>query len=38
MIRAVRANCTVTDLDRAEDWYTRLFDRGPDSTPHAGPT
>lgn len=36
MFRAVLANCTVTDLDRAEDWYTRLFDREPDARPMPG--
>lgn len=36
MIGGVLANCTVTDLDRAEDWYTRLFDREPDARPVAG--
>ncbi len=36
MIRRLLANCTVTDLDRAEDWYTRLLDRGPDARPMPG--
>lgn len=36
MIRRVLAHCTVTNLKRAEDWYTRLFGRGPDSRPMAG--
>lgn len=36
MIHQVLANCTVTDLDRAEEWYTRLFERGPDSRPMPG--
>lgn len=36
MIRRVLANCTVTDLDRAEKWYTRLFDREPDARPMSG--
>ncbi|GEK78792.1 VOC family protein [Agrococcus baldri] len=36
MIRRVLAHCTVTDLDRAEDWYTRLFDRAPDARPMPG--
>lgn len=36
MIRRVYANCTVTDLDRAEEWYTRLFGRAPDARPMPG--
>ncbi len=36
MIQRVLANCTVTDLDSAEDWYTRLFDREPDARPMPG--
>lgn len=36
MIRRVLAHCTVTRLERAEDWYTRLFGRGPDSRPMPG--
>ena len=36
MIRRVLANCTVTDLDRAEQWYTRLFEREPDARPMPG--
>ena len=36
MIRRLLAHCTVTDLDRAEDWYTRLLGRGPDARPMAG--
>lgn len=36
MIRSVYANCTVTDLDRAEEWYTRLFGREPDARPMPG--
>ncbi|MBB4689072.1 VOC family protein [Amycolatopsis jiangsuensis] len=36
MIRRVLAQSTVTDLGRAEDWYTRLFGRGPDARPMAG--
>ena len=36
MIRGVLAHCTVTNLDRAEDWYTRLFDREPDARPMPG--
>lgn len=36
MIRRVLAHCTVTDLDRAEDWYTRLLGRGPDARPMGG--
>ncbi len=29
MIRSVLAQCAVTDLDRAEQWYTRLLDGRP---------
>lgn len=36
MIRGVLAHCTVTDLDRAEEWYSRLFDRQPDARPMPG--
>ncbi|SEE81216.1 VOC family protein [Ruania alba] len=36
MIRSVYAQCTVTDLGRAEDWYTRLFGREPDARPMPG--
>ncbi|MBK0417458.1 VOC family protein [Leucobacter sp. CSA1] len=36
MIHRMLANCTVTDLDRAEQWYARLFERGPDARPMPG--
>ncbi len=36
MIRRVLACCTVTDLDRAEEWYIRLLDREPDARPMSG--
>lgn len=36
MIRRLLANCTVSDLDRAEHWYTRLFDRDADAQPMPG--
>ncbi|NNG37384.1 VOC family protein [Nakamurella aerolata] len=36
MIHRMLANCTVTDLDRAEQWYTSLFDREPDARPMPG--
>lgn len=36
MIRGVLAQCTVTDLERAEGWYRRLFERGPDARPMPG--
>lgn len=36
MIHRLLAHCTVTDLVRAEEWYTRLFDRGPDARPMPG--
>lgn len=36
MIHRILANCTVADLDRAERWYTVLFEREPDSRPMPG--
>lgn len=36
MIRGVLGHCTVTDLGRAEEWYSRLFDREPDARPMPG--
>lgn len=36
MIRRMLAGCTVTDSGRAEEWYTRLFDREPDTRPMSG--
>jgi len=36
VIRRLLANCTVTDLDRAEKWYFRLLDREPDARPMTG--
>ncbi|MDE9365489.1 VOC family protein [Luteipulveratus sp. YIM 133132] len=36
MINGVLGQSTVTDLARAEEWYTRLFDREPDSRPMDG--
>lgn len=36
MIHRLLANCTVTDSDRAEAWYTRLFGHGPDARPMPG--
>lgn len=36
MIHRLLAGCTVTDSDRAEAWYTRLFDRAPDARPMDG--
>lgn len=36
VIHRVLANCTVNALDRAEQWYTRLFQRGPDARPMPG--
>lgn len=36
MIKGILANCTVSDLARAEDWYTRLFEREPDHRPMPG--
>lgn len=36
MIHGILANCTVTDLDRAEQWYALLFGRAPDARPMPG--
>lgn len=36
MITAILANCTVSDLTRAEEWYTRFFGRGPGKRPMPG--
>jgi catechol 2,3-dioxygenase-like lactoylglutathione lyase family enzyme len=36
MIRSVLAQCTVSDLERAEQWYTRLFNGPPDARPMPG--
>ncbi len=36
MIRRILANCTVSDLGRAERWYALLFDREPDARPMGG--
>lgn len=36
MIHGVLAQCTVTDLDRAEQWYTTVLDRAPDARPMPG--
>jgi len=36
MIERVLAQCTVTDLDRAERWYAALLGRGPDERPMDG--
>lgn len=36
MIRSVYAHCTVTDLERAEDWYARLLGRQADARPMPG--
>lgn len=36
MIDRGLAQATVTDLARAEEWYTRLFGRGPDARPMPG--
>ena len=36
MIQGVLAQSTVSDLPRAEEWYTTLFDRAPDSRPMPG--
>jgi predicted enzyme related to lactoylglutathione lyase len=35
-ITAALATMTVSDLDRAESWYSALFGRAPDSRPMAG--
>jgi catechol 2,3-dioxygenase-like lactoylglutathione lyase family enzyme len=36
MIRSVLAQCAVSDLDRAEHWYTRLLNSPPDARPMPG--
>lgn len=36
MITRVLAQATVTDLERAQSWYDRLFDRTPDANPMPG--
>ncbi|MGB7980958.1 MAG: VOC family protein [Candidatus Nanopelagicales bacterium] len=36
MIRRVLANCTVTDLSRAEVWYSRVLGIEPDARPMPG--
>ncbi len=35
-ITGVLAQATVSDLAAAEQWYTALFDRGPDTRPMDG--
>lgn len=36
MIHRVLAQCTVSDLARAENWYAQLFGREPDARPMDG--
>ena len=36
MITRVLAQSTVSDLAAGEEWYTRLFGRGPDARPMDG--
>lgn len=36
MITRLLANCAVSDLGRAEQWYVRLFGRAPDARPMPG--
>lgn len=36
MIEGILAQATVSDLDRAEQWYARLFGREPDNRPMPG--
>lgn len=36
MFEGMLGNCTVSDLDRAERWFTLLFERGPDRRPMDG--
>ncbi len=36
MITQLLANCAVSDLERAEQWYVRLFGRAPDARPMPG--
>ncbi len=36
MIRGLFAQCTVSDVGQAEEWYSRVFDRGADARPMTG--
>lgn len=36
MFSGLLGNCTVSDLQRAESWYTKLFARKPDRRPMDG--
>ena len=36
MIHRMLGNCAVIDLERAEQWYTRVFGGPPDSRPMTG--
>lgn len=36
MFTGLLANCTVKDQALAQDWYTKLFGRAPDSAPMPG--
>ncbi|WP_216695536.1 VOC family protein [Dietzia psychralcaliphila] len=36
MIHRILAQCTVSDIARAEQWYSLLFDRAPDLRPMPG--
>lgn len=36
MIRRILAQCTVSDIARAEQWHSLLFDRAPDLRPMPG--
>ncbi|WP_461635225.1 VOC family protein [Glutamicibacter soli] len=36
MFKSLLANCTVSDLKRAEQWYMRLLSREPDRRPMDG--
>lgn len=35
-LTAIYANLSCTDLERSTEWYTLLFERGPDATPMEG--
>lgn len=36
VIDRLLANCTVSDIEQAEDWYTRLLGSAPSARPMAG--
>ncbi|TSI18750.1 VOC family protein [Brevibacterium aurantiacum] len=36
MFTGLMASITVTDQGQAHDWYSKVFERGPDATPMPG--